>query len=100
MIQDICQHERSAGQPWCQSERLQVWAHCVVAVTALPACCFKARYRFHFKVSGEQIIAGMAFLITGLQEMPDMQPLPHHPTLHIHLSQDDSIYFASIGGGG
>ena len=96
VIHDVADDHRRAGRPGREAQRGKIGLHRVIAVTLRPTGRRIAGHRLHFLVDRQKVIARMRFRYAGFEEVTGVEPLAHHPPLHVDLGHDDGIDFPLV----
>ena len=92
---EVGDHERRAGQPRGEAQRVEVGHHHHVAVAAFPGRHRVAGDRVHLDVDGEQVVAALgAVLGKFLEEQPRRHALADETALHVGERDDHGVDLA------
>ena len=94
MVQDVAQHQRGALEPRRDPQGAEVRLHDEVAVALFPVRELIARHRLHVHIVGEQIVAGMGFLVRAVDEEARLESLAHEPTKLIREAHQHGVQAA------
>ena len=83
VVEHVADHERGPGEPRGPAQGAEVGLDHEVAVALFPACRLVARHRLHVDVVGQQIVAGVGFLVGAVDEELGLETLAHEAALHV-----------------
>jgi hypothetical protein len=83
MVGHVAQHQGRPGQPRDAPQRPEVRLDDEIAIALRPGRRLEARHRLHLHVDGQEIVAGVPFLVHRLEEVASGHPLADQPALHI-----------------
>ena len=98
MIDDVTQHERGAVQPRDPAQRRQIGGDREVAVPLLPVRHLVTGHGVHLHVQREQVVTALDAVVDDLvEEVRDVDPLAHQPSLHVCERGHDRVDRARFG---
>ena len=95
MIRDIAQNQGGAGQPRNPPQRAEVRPNDEIAIALVPRCGLEARDRLHLHVNRKEVVAGVPFLVHGIQEVATGAALADQPALHVGEGGDHRVDLAA-----
>ena len=95
MVADVAQNQRGARQPGDPAQRAEVGLDDEVAVALLPRGRLEARHGLHLHVDGQEVIAGVPFLVDRIEEEATGRPLADEATLHVGECGHDRVDLAT-----
>ena len=98
MVGHVAQHQGRALQPRQAAQGLHIRLQDEVAVALLPVGRGVTGHRLHIDVVGQQIVAGMGFLIAMLHEKGGMEALADQPAELIRHRHHHGVDLAGIHG--
>ena len=94
MVDDVGEHERRRLQPGDSAQGRHVGLQREIAVALAPARRRVTRHRLHVDVVGQQIAAGVSFLVRGFDEVFRMKALADELPRHVGEGDDDGVDLA------
>ena len=95
MVEHVAEHERGALDPRNAAQCAHVGLQHEIAVALLPGGGLEARHGLHVHVHGEQVVAGVPFLVHRIEEEPARDPLADQPALHVGERGDHRVDLAT-----
>ena len=91
MIDAITQNQGRSLQPRDAAHRRRIRSHSKITVPFVPGRRPISRYRLHFHVDGQKVVADMHLALHFFEVEPPSDALADKPTLHIRKTNEDRI---------